>query len=378
MRSKFMPSADSLHDRERHVEHRLERVDRDRLVGLMVALGAVGQVEHRQSAGDQGVGVAAAAGVDVDGLDPARLERSRGGLDQGRAALELVAAEQALDGGLNVALGVARRLGGGVDDRAHDLAGAGVVETARLEHHPAALGHDVGGRAALDLPDVGGGGVVEAPEIHRCHGARRRRNRVATRLRANARVRRVAAESRLDAVVGGRCEDDFPDRRRVVENEAELRLKPAAVERLGARERHLLAGGEQQLDAHGRALGREPASAAEDGRHRGLVVGAEDRVVAVAEDAVLARDLHRAGERDRIQVGAEQDRAGVLGPADPGEEVARLGAGFGAGVVLLDLQPERAELRADGLGDRPLALGGALDLAEPNEVIEQPLALGFR
>ena len=55
-----------------------------------------------------------------------------------------------------------------------------------------------------------------------------------------------------------------------------------------------LAGGEEQLDPHRRPLRDESPGGGEDGRDRRLVVGAEDRVVAVAEHAVLRVDLDRS------------------------------------------------------------------------------------
>ena len=41
------------HERERHVEHRLERLDGHRLVRLVVALGAVREVHHREPRRDE-------------------------------------------------------------------------------------------------------------------------------------------------------------------------------------------------------------------------------------------------------------------------------------------------------------------------------------
>ena len=95
----------------------------------------------------------------------------------------------------------------------------------------------------------------------------------------------------------------------------------------------------------------------------------------VGEDAVLARDLDRAVERHGVEVGAEEDRAGALRARDPGEQVAGLRPRVPAAVVLLDLEPELLELGADGVDDVALALRGALDLAEADEVVEQALAL---
>jgi len=62
-------------------------------------------------------------------------------------------------------------------------------------------------------------------------------------------VRRRAAQLGLDLKVGGRCDDDLADRRRVVEDVAEVAAQRAAVEMRCAAQPVLLADGEQQLDA---------------------------------------------------------------------------------------------------------------------------------
>src|SRR5204862_223806 len=102
-----------------------------------------------------------------------------------------------------------------------------------------------------------------------------------------------AVERGLDAVVGRRGDDDLADRRGVVEHVAEVGPQLTDVERLGARQRVLLGDREQQLDADRRALDRDPVRQREHHRDRGLVVGAEDRLVAVGPAALLADRLDR-------------------------------------------------------------------------------------
>jgi hypothetical protein len=60
------------------------------------------------------------------------------------------------------------------------------------------------------------------------------------------------------------------------------------------------------------------------------------------------------------------------------EQVARVGAGLGGRVVLLDGQAKAPELGLDGIRHGALAARGALDLAEAHEVVEQALPLGGR
>jgi hypothetical protein len=93
----------------------------------------------------------------------------------------------------------------------------------------------------------------------------------------------------------------------MVEDEPELGAQAPDVEGLGPAQRALLAGGEEQLESYRRTLPGEPPDGAEDGGDRGLVVGPEDGLVAVAENAVLPHHLDRGVERHRVEVGAEQD-----------------------------------------------------------------------
>ena len=78
------------------------------------------------------------------------------------------------------------------------------------------------------------------------------------------------------------------------------------VEGLGAGQRVLLLDGEQQLEAERGALDGRAADELEEDGDRGLVVGAEDRVVRVLPAAVDEHGLDRAGHGDRVEVRAEQ------------------------------------------------------------------------
>jgi hypothetical protein len=166
----------------------------------------------------------------------------------------------------------------------------------------------------------------------------------------------------------------------VVEDEAVVGAQPRAVEGLGPGERALLAGGEEQLHRCSRPLASQPAGHREHGRHRHLVVGPQDGLVAVAEKAALEHDLDRRGEGDGVHVAAEEDRPrAVLATGDAGEEVARVGARLGSAAVLLDFEAECAQLGRDRVGDSALAPRGALGLAQADEVVTQaPALLGAR
>ena len=144
--------------RERDVEHALERGDRDPLGRLVVALGAVGEVHAREAAGLERVGVRAAAGHDPPRLVAAGAQRGLGGHDRGRARLLAVAGEQALGRRRRRRTPRSRRRRGWRRPcrRRRPRPGSGSSERASASS-AAALGHDVGARrAALDRADVGG------------------------------------------------------------------------------------------------------------------------------------------------------------------------------------------------------------------------------
>ena len=185
--------------RQRDVEHLLERRHAHALAGLVVALGAVGEVDRRAS--------------------PARAARWRrrrrrsrsrtGSWPQARSAAsaartarrrrrQAVAGERALhaDVDVAVAVGQVRGLVQAVDDLGDQRLGALVVEAAHLGHERAAFGDDVDRAAAGDRAHVDGRLLVEAAEAHRGDRARGREDRAAALLGADARVRRRAAEAR--------------------------------------------------------------------------------------------------------------------------------------------------------------------------------------
>ena len=99
----------------------------------------------------------------------------------------------------------------------------------------------------------------------------------------------------------------------MVEDVAEVAAQPPDVEREGTRERDLLADREQQLDVHGRALAADVSREREQHRHGRLVVGAEDPLVRVLPATLDEHRLDRRQRRNRVEVGAQQHRAGRVG-----------------------------------------------------------------
>ena len=178
----------------------------------------------------------------------------------------------------------------------------------------------------------------------------------------------LAVELRGEAEVGRRRGDHLADRRRVVEDVAEVGLQLRGVELLGALQRVLLAGGEEQLEPDRRALDAAAPRQLEHDRDRGLVVGAEDAVVGVLPAAVDDHGVDRdAAVVDGVEVRAEQDRA-LAAAGEAREQVA--------GGVLLCLDPHPAQLRLDALGALALVPERARDAAERGEGLVQPRALG--
>src|SRR5436190_8852822 len=187
---------------------------------------------------------------------------------------------------------------------------------------------------------------------------------------------RGPAEGRVDLVVGRGGDDELADRGGVVEDEAVLGVQPADVEGLGAAQPRLLARGEQELQPHRAAVPHQLARRREDRGHCRLVVGAEDALVAVPEDAVLADDLDRRRERNGVQVRTQQDRPRAFRTGNAGEDVPGVRAGLGGAAVLLDLlDAQRAQLGDHRVRHRALPPGRALYLTEANELVEKSLAL---
>jgi hypothetical protein len=240
-------------------------------------------------------------------------------------------------------------------------------------------GHDVRPAvAAVDRADVGGRLLVDAAEAHRGDRVGGRDDRAAPVLRSDAGVRGATAEVRLEPVVGRRGDDDLADRARVVEDVAERRAQRRRVERLGAGQRVLLADREQQLDADRQAVDHGAPRERQQDRHRGLVVGAQDGVACALPAVVHEHGLDDAVVRHGVEVGAEQHRAAGVAAGQAREEVARLRTRLGGRAVLGHLEPQRAQLAGDVVGDRALAPERAGDRAQRRERLVEPPALDLR
>jgi len=188
-----------------------------------------------------------------------------------------IAGEQPLDRHVEVAC-AARQVGGVVevvDHFGHDLVDPRLAQRPRLRQHRAAVRHDVrAAGAAVDRADVGSRLLVEAPERDRGDRAGGGLDGAAPVLGTDACVRGLPVEGGLDAEIGRRRHDHLADRRRVIQDVAELGPKLRHVELLGTCQRVLLGDGEEQLDPDGRPLDRDPVGDREHHRDRRLVVRA--------------------------------------------------------------------------------------------------------
>jgi hypothetical protein len=128
------------------------------------------------------------------------------------------------------------------------------------------------------------------------------------------------------------------------------------VERRGAEEPDLLLGGEDELEPRVRPPVLEHAPRRVEHRgYGGLVVGAEDRRLGVRDDPVLEDRLDRPLGRDRVEVRAEEDRHTlVTRRLEPAEEVPGGRADLGAGVVLVDVEPELVQVEGYAVGNLAL------------------------
>ncbi len=131
----------------------------------------------------------------------------------------------------------------------------------------------------------------------------------------------------------------------------------------------LLLRREEQLHARvGPPLGDEPAHRSEHHRDRGLVVRAKDRPARVPDEPVLEHGLDRAVGRDRVEMGAQEDRRSLRRLArNTREDVAHRRADGGARVVLVPREADRLELRDHAIGDGPLLTRRARDRGQFEE-----------
>ncbi len=331
-------------------------------------VGPVGEQDAVEAVEAENVGVAATADRRPHRLDPGAAQCRLRQPQRRRGRGNLVAAEQLFEADVDVAAVLAGAPGAGVRHLPRNLGGPSRVEAARLGLQPAVAGDDVARGAAFDQADVGGRPLVEPSQLHATDRRRRGGDRAAAVLGPDPGVSLDPEEVGEDLLLGRRRDDHLADRRRVVEDEAGLRAQRRGVERFRPAQPLLLGDRQHQLDPDRRRLGGVPRHQLHEDRDRRLVVGAEDRLAAAAEDAFVLDHLDLSPVRDGVEVGAEHHPV-LRAPGQPSEQIPRARLGRAGGVVLAHLEPERPQLGRDGVGDLALLPGRAADLAEPDESV---------
>ena len=191
--------ASGVDQRERHVDHPLEVVDGDPLVGRVDVLHPVREVEAREPAlvEDVRVGRAAAEPVARRVAASARARRAR--CERPVVALEAVAAIALRHLRLDLAVLEPGRERERVDHLLHELSELALVVGARLGVERAPLRNDVPAVPPWIDADVGSRLLVDPAEPEVGDRARRGRDRGASLLGVHAGVRGAAVEAHLIA-----------------------------------------------------------------------------------------------------------------------------------------------------------------------------------
>ena len=168
-----------------------------------------------------------------------------------------------------------------------------------------------------------------------------------------------------------RAEDHLADRRRLVVDVAEPRLQPLVVEG-GRAEQPTSSFGvnRSSMPPCGRFSASTRRVAFEHRRDGRLVVRAEDRAGRVAHDAVLDHRLDRALGRNRVEVRAEEDRVAAVGRFEAAVDVADVRADLRARIVLVDRQPEIAQVADHDVRNRALLARRARERRQLGEKVD--------
>src|SRR6266487_568936 len=231
-RRRLSAIARDLHERERDVNHPLEVGDRDPLVGRVDVRHPVREVEALQAALIEDIRIGAAAAEPVGRLKARPLQRGRGETHRLVVSLEAIASGARIDRGLDVAVTDLGRERDRLQHLLDQLAELALVVAAGLGGERAALGDDVPGRTAVNLADVRGRLLVEAAEPEIGDRTRSRGDGGAPFLRVHARMRRPAAERRVELDLVGRAENHLADRAGVVVDVPDPRVQTLLVEGL--------------------------------------------------------------------------------------------------------------------------------------------------
>ena len=338
----------------------------------MDVLHPVREVQARETALVEHVGIGGAAAEAVTRREAGSLERRMGDPDDGVVTFESVTAIALRHLRLHFAVLEAGREGEGVDHLLDEIGELAFVMRPGLGTQRAPLRDDVASAASLDQADVRRRLVVDASQPQIGDRARGRRNRRAALLRIHAGVGSAAVELHLQGLRVRRAENHVSDRGRLVVDVADACLQALVVECRRTEQADLFLRREQELDSAVRTVLREhTASALEHRGDGGLVVRAEDRAAGVANDAVLDHRFERALRRNRVEVRAEKDRhAAVAVRLDPAVEIPHRGTDGGSCIVLVDDQAELPQVPGDRIGNETLLAGRARQRGQLGEEVD--------
>ena len=214
---------------------------------------------------------------------------------------------------------------------------------------------------------------VDPPERHVGDRAGRGDDRAAAVLRGDPGMRGAADEPEPEGPLRRRGQDDVPDRGGVVVAVPDPGAQPRRVERLGAAQADLLHRRQHELDPGVRPpRSDELRDGGEHDGHGRLVVGTEDGVVPVHDDAVSHLGVDRPRRRHGVEVGVQEDRnaVAIVGRRQRDVDVPHVGADLRPGVVLGRVEAEVAEEVERAVGDGPLTPRRARDRSQLAEQVE--------
>lgn len=237
---------------------------------------------------------------------------------------------------------------------------------AGLDPEPGVLGDDVVRRPAAHAAEVGRGDRVDAAQAHPGDGAAGDLERADALFGREAGVGRAAGDVNLEPVVGRRLGDDRAGDAAGVEDEADAAGDHFRGERLGAQEADLLAGGQDHLEVAMRQVALiQHAHRFENLGDRSLVVRAEDRVAAGAENAVDLPDDEAHGRLDRVRMRRVED------PRRLGDRPGLLGDDVAGAVSLAD-EPALTQPFGAVAAHLPLLAGRTVERHQVQERLAQP------
>ena len=247
-----------------------------------------------------------------------------------------------------------------------------IAAAAGLADHLRPLGDNVGGEVGGKFPDVGGGLLIDAQQLHVRHRLGKDLNGADALLRGHSGVGAAANDGGVELVLPWGGGDDLPRVPAAVQDGGLLGGNPAVLHVLGAPQADFLADGEHGLHGGvGQIVFHNGAQGLHNGRHARLVVPAQHGVPLAADDSVLNHGLHPDAGDHRVHVGGQENGLAGDGPGQGAVHVACLAAGQLHGLVHIDLTADGLQILRDAGGHGPLVGALAVDADVVQEGAEQ-------